>query len=119
MDRPGGPLADGKVDRTCGAGHDGDDGGLVSLPDDPEDFDVAWTEVLVTLDGGEETVISLSPSFWRTCPELRSAEVGRWLLAAGAAPWERGQPPHVVVTPIHDNRFSARILKPKRLPGAS
>ena len=36
QDRPGGPLADGKVDRACGAGHDGDDGGLVALPDDPE-----------------------------------------------------------------------------------
>ncbi len=78
-------------------------------------FDREWDEVVVSLEGGENVAISLSKSFWRTSTELRSAEVGQWLLDQAAAPWHKGNAPSVVVTPTEDNRFSARVLKRRTL----
>lgn len=80
-------------------------------------FAKEWDEVVLELEGGTQATVNLSPSFWRVCSELRSAEVGRWLLDRGAAPWQRGNPPTMVVTPIAGNRFSARLLKRHVLPG--
>ena len=37
--------------------------------------------------------ISLSPSFWRNCPEVRSAVIDRWMHSRGEAPWKKGRPP--------------------------
>jgi hypothetical protein len=74
-------------------------------------FDSTWKTVILELDGGEAATIDLSPSFWRTCTELRSAAIGEWLLKADVAPWARGNPPGVVVTAIEDDRFAARLLK--------
>ena len=34
--RPGVSFTDGEVDRSCGAWHERDDGGLVALVDDPQ-----------------------------------------------------------------------------------
>lgn len=81
-------------------------------------FDPNWSEVVVTLENGPEVRLQLSPSFWRTCSEIRSAEVGRWLLEQGAAPWPASSPLGIVVTPEGENRFSARILRRKQLPTA-
>jgi hypothetical protein len=73
-------------------------------------FEKGWTEVVVELDGIQAN-LTVTPSFWRTCSELRSAEIGRWLLNNGGAPWHRGQPPGIVVEPVDGNRFTARLLK--------
>ena len=72
-------------------------------------FDPEWTSVDVELDGGTTVEVPLSPSFWRSCSELRSADIGQWLLDAGVAPWPIGDPPSVVIRAIEGNRFSARI----------
>ncbi len=79
-------------------------------------FDNSWSDAILELDGGGSVSIPLSPSFWRTCSELRSADVGRWLLAAKAAPWPKGNPPGIVVKHIEGNRFSARVHVRKMLP---
>jgi len=90
--------------------------GIKLLPRDRDKyFEREWDEVVVALDGGDSVAISLSKSFWRTSTELRSPEVGRWLLDQGAAPWHKGSAPSVVVTPVEDNRFSARVLKRRGL----
>lgn len=72
-------------------------------------FRPEWKEVVLELDDSLARV-ALSNSFWRSCSELRSAEIGRWLLASKAAPWPRGTPPGIVVHPVEGNRFSARLL---------
>lgn len=74
-------------------------------------FDIDWNEVVLELDGMEPALIPLSSSFWRGCSELRSAEIGRWLLDQHAAPWRSGEPPGIVVHHLADNRFKARLLK--------
>jgi hypothetical protein len=40
-----------------------------------------------------QAAVTVSPSFWRHCSELRSAEIGRWLHRNGLAPWPPGRPP--------------------------
>jgi len=72
-----------------GAGY----GVRLSDHDRDDHFDHGWHQVVVILDEGESVSVPLSKSFWRSCPELRSAAIGRWLLrlpsprpmAAGAA----------------------------------
>ena len=78
-------------------------------------FDRDWTTVVVALEGADDVELPLSASFWRSCTELRSAQVGSWLLAQGAAPWPKGSPPGVVVTPDVGNRFTARVLRRRQL----
>ena len=78
-------------------------------------FDESWSNVILELEGAEAVSIQLSRSFWRSCTELRSADVGRWLLSQGAAPWLKGSPPGIVVTPDSDNRFKARVLRRRTL----
>lgn len=68
-------------------------------------FDPGWHEVVLNLDQGETVSVSLSKSFWRSCPELRSAAIGRWLLRSQLAPWPRGFPPALVLHHVTGNRF--------------
>ena len=72
-------------------------------------FDRRWTTVVLELDGGPAVTAGISDAFWRKCAELRSAEIGRWLLANQAAPWPKGSPPRVTVTHLEGNRFRARL----------
>jgi hypothetical protein len=82
----------------------------VTAADRDRYFDSSWTSVIVDLGDSSTAEIPLSQSFWRSSTELRSAEVGQWLLTAEVAPWAKGAPPGVVLTPVEANRFAARIL---------
>jgi hypothetical protein len=68
-------------------------------------FDPEWTHIVLTVPGEGEVSVPLSASFWRTCSELRSATIGRWLLRSGQAPWSLGTPPTIRLIHIGDNRF--------------
>lgn len=97
--------SNGRPLRT-GAGY----GVRLSDRDRDQYFDPEWREVTVDLDRGETVSVSLSESFWRSCPELRSAAIGRWLLDNGLAPWPPGVPPVALLIPVGGNRFSLRRL---------
>lgn len=105
-----------------GAGDDPAGYGLKFFAHDRDKyFDPTWESIVLVLDGGEaaaepsEIDLPLTTSFWRSCRELRSADVGQWLLRQEAAPWLKGSPPSVVVTQEDGNRFSARILRRRTL----
>ncbi|HSH62377.1 MAG TPA: hypothetical protein VK988_22555 [Acidimicrobiales bacterium] len=49
--------------------------------------------------GDLEATVALTPSFWRSCSELRSVVIGRWLLETRAAPLPHGRPSGIVVYP--------------------
>jgi hypothetical protein len=77
---------------------------------DPADrdrvFQRPWPEVALDLPNGARGLrIKLSPSFWRDCPELRSAEIGRWLIASGYRRWPRGNPPAFTLNHIRGRQF--------------
>lgn len=57
------------------------------------------------LNGEAEATVTLSDSFWRTCSELRSSELGTWLRRHGLAPWPHRQPPTLRIEPAGGNRF--------------
>jgi hypothetical protein len=88
---------------ATGAGY----GLRISRQDRDRFFDPQWQEVVFDLGGEAEATTALSESFWRSCSELRSADIGRWLLRHDLAPWPRGRPPVVTVTHIEGNRFLA------------
>lgn len=73
-------------------------------------FDRGHPRVVLELTGQGEIVVALSPSFWRTCRELRSAQIGRWLRINGLAPWPNGRPPKVLMEHAGDDRFTVRLL---------
>ena len=57
--------------------------------------------VQVVLPGyGVQPRCRLTPTFWTTCPEFRSAEIGKWMENRGDKPWPRGNPP----------RYSAELV---------
>jgi hypothetical protein len=78
-------------------------------------FDPEWPSVFLELTGGPTIEVPLTHSFWRSCSKRRSADLGRWLLASGRAPWLMHAPPGIAVNPIGDNRFNARILEHRGL----
>ncbi len=68
----------------------------------------AWGGLVVALPGDEEVIVPLSRSFWRSCTELRSASIGRWMLKNRLAPWPKGAPPVFDLEPTGDNHFALR-----------
>src|SRR5688500_7342304 len=83
--------------------------------DRDREFNRDCAEIVLEL-GDQAATVALSPSFWRSCPELRSADIGRWLLDIGAAPWRRSSPPGFVVNHVDGNRFTVRLLERRSLP---
>jgi superfamily II DNA or RNA helicase len=90
----------GSADRTQPAGY----GVRVSVDDRKRIFKPTWSEVTIQISAHRVSV-PLSPGFWRKCPELRSAEIGRWLLQEGLAPWPRGHPPPLRLEPLGGRIF--------------
>jgi hypothetical protein len=87
--------------RSAGAGY-----GIRVSPEDRDlYFSRDWDHVVVDLVDSGRTAISLSESFWAGCTELRSADVGRWLITQRLAPWPKGSPPSLLLAHIEGNAF--------------
>jgi hypothetical protein len=67
-------------------------------------FDKRWDAVLVELDD-KIVSVRLTKTFWTTCPELRSPAIGAWMKKQGLAPWPKGRPPELRLTPMGRNKF--------------
>ena len=93
--------------RRSGSGY----GIAFSLADRDVHFDREWTAVSLRLEGGPTVDVSLTPSFWRTCSELRSAEIGRWMIGLGLAPWTSGHPPAMNLIPVGESSFVVRTAQ--------
>ena len=71
-------------------------------------FSRGWDSVVIELSGWTAPILVnvMKKSFWgATCRELISADIGRWLMVNGLAPWPKGQPPKLLLEPLSDNRF--------------
>ena len=67
-------------------------------------------DLVVHLPGVREPLkIRLSPSFWSTCPEMRSVEIGRWMRRRGEAPWPKGRPPRYQATLIVGPKIELKL----------
>src|SRR4051812_41670219 len=65
----------------------------ISASDRDRVFDTSWSAVLLKLPDGSVASVGLSQSFWRRCSEVRSAELGQWMLVIRLAPWPRDSHP--------------------------
>ena len=71
-------------------------------------FDSGWKEISLQLPGQDSVAVPVSESFWKSCTELHSASIGRWLIVNGLAPWLRGKPPVLILLRTGDHTFSVR-----------
>ncbi len=93
--------SNGSPNNLTGAGF----GIRISRQDREQSFEPNWQTVIVDLDGQDDVAINVSPSFWRSCIELRSPRIGAWMLREGLAPWPTGHPPELELEPLGDARF--------------
>ena len=78
----------------------------ISAPNRDRFFLKSWEGVTLHLQGYDEPVsVNITPSFWRRCSELRSKDIGRWLVQKGHVPWERGNPPRFRVSRKGERSF--------------
>lgn len=69
-------------------------------------FHPSWKVVSVKL--GEKTSfvpITLTDSFWKTCPELRGKQITRWIIELGLNRWEKEHPHKLNLEPLGDRKF--------------
>ncbi len=66
----------------------------ISERDRDSTFDRTWSNVLLEV-GDKLITVPISESFWRSCRELRSSEIGKWSLEEELAPWPWHRPPQM------------------------
>lgn len=69
-------------------------------------FSREWSEVFLLLEDEQNLIcVKLTRGFWNQCPELRSVEIGYWMIKHKYAPWQNGLPPKFVLIKQKDNIF--------------
>src|SRR2546428_590633 len=85
----------------------------VSKADRDSVFSRSWNQIVIELpsaEPGQAVVVRLSPSFWRSCSELRRAEIGRWLIGCGYVIWQKSQSSTFRFESFGRNKFVLRVL---------
>lgn len=71
-------------------------------------FNINWDSIVLYVE--EKTVeIKLRDTFWTTCSELRSKEIGLFLIKNGLDKWDKGQPHELELNIVKDNIFKLVI----------
>ena len=91
---------------TASAWYSGDDVYGLRIPREVRDvmFKKNWKTVQLKI-GRQDAVINMRPSFWRSCHELRSPAIRKWLQARGLDDWEYSKPPRIRVKHLGGNKF--------------
>ncbi len=94
----------GKTNETTGAGYG------INIPLKIRDtiFKKSWSSIELELDGNIVN-IQLTDAFWNRCNEIRSSEIGKWLIKNDADKWTKGKPTKIQMTQIEENRFKASV----------
>ncbi|GAA0735342.1 hypothetical protein [Clostridium oceanicum] len=75
-----------------------------------EFFNESWDKVVIHIGEVENTVdIHINNTFWGKCPELRSIEIGKYLIKKGLNTWEKGNPHRVLLIHKHNNEFILKV----------
>ena len=77
-------------------------------------FQKNWSSVIIELEGEDEVEVSVSPSFWGKCRELRKKEIGKWLINNKLAPWKKFNPPKLILEQISNNKFRLSGIRGSR-----
>jgi hypothetical protein len=73
--------------------------------DRDEYFDCKWNSVRIGLEDGLIVEARISKTFWGKCPEIRSPQIGKWMLERRLAPWSDYHPPILNLEAIGDRYF--------------
>ena len=98
---------------TCGkkGNFKGTFGLRVSENDRDKFFKQDWKSVQFIFEGsGNPVEVNITPSFWRSCPELQSKEIGLWFNQLGCANWPKGKPQQFVMEPKERRTFLVRPI---------
>lgn len=57
--------------------------------------------------------ITLRDTFWTTCSELRSCEIGKYLIDNGLRRWEKYKPHKLLLVPQGSNNFLLKLSNNK------
>ena len=82
-------------------------------------FNRTWKHVTLHLEGvgGFLDVNIDKPSFWgEICRELISKEIGQWLIKNERAPWPKGEPPKLELSPMVEGQFQVRFVEDAEAP---
>jgi len=95
------PWTNGKPNHRTGSGF-----GL-RIPKDIREtlFQVDWKNIEIST-GGKIFNVPITPGFWNKCNEIRSAEIGKWLIENGLDIWPKGHPPKIKVRYNGGRRFT-------------
>lgn len=73
-----------------------------------EIFQRNWENIELDLDG-LITCVPISKAFWNKCNEVRSPDIGKWLIKNNVHTWIKGKPTKLEVTYIKANKFKVII----------
>ena len=73
-----------------------------------EIFQKNWKNIELDLDG-LITYVSISEAFWRKCNEVRSPEIGKWLIENNVNTWIKGKPTKLEMIHIKENKFKVIV----------
>ncbi len=74
-------------------------------------FNKNWKNIELNLDGESKIIVPISDAFWRKCNEVRSPEIGKWLIKNNAHTWEKGRPTKLKMVHVKGNKFKVSIKK--------
>lgn len=79
---------------------------------DMEKFNRSQGSVFVKLEENDYTEITLTSTFWTTCPELRGKKINEWIKETGLHRWKKGYPNKLNLKRINDSKFKiSRITR--------
>lgn len=92
----------GKVNHTTGSGF-----GL-RIPKEYRKaiFEKDWHFVHIKPPGIDKFEVKIHPSFWDKCHELRSIEIGQWLISNGLNKWEKRKPHKIDLEYVGNKTFN-------------
>jgi len=72
-------------------------------------FDKKWNETIIEIEGYKSISASIAPTFWTTCPELRSKYIGKWMIFNRIAPWAGRKTPELILEQKEENHFILKL----------
>lgn len=97
----------GEASGWAGPAHESGAGYGIRIPIAFRDrhFQRGWRTVELSLGDTTTITVTVASSFWRSCNHLNSAAIGRWMMSLGVAPWPKGNPPRMRLTPVGERHF--------------
>lgn len=90
--------------------------GIRILKSDRDKFSIEWNHVIISIINENRIIkIPLKKTFWSKCCELRSKDIGEFLIKHDMGNWEKRSPYKLLLFKQYDNVFALFISNPKKI----